>query len=148
MMDTRTTTAATKPAASAINENSQAFREIAAKGTTQAKEGFEKLSAATNEATGLLKDSYSTAIKGAQDYNSKLIEFARTNVSVSFEFAQKLSGVKSPSEFMELSTEYACKQFETLTEQTKELAAFAQKVTVATTEPLKTGVTKAFVHAA
>jgi phasin len=124
-----------------MNENSQAFREIAAKGTTQAKEGFEKLSAATTEATGLLKDSYSTAIKGAQDYNSKLIEFVRTNVSVSFDFAQKLSGVTSPSEFMEMSTQYARKQFETMAEQTRELAALAQRVTLATTEHLKTGVT-------
>jgi hypothetical protein len=57
---------------------------------------------------------------------------------------QKLSGVKSPSDFIELSTDHSRKQFETLTEQTKELAALAQKVTFATVEPLKTGVTKAF----
>jgi len=54
-----------------------------------------------------------------------------------------LSGVKSPSVFVELSTEHARKQFETLTEQTKQLAALAQKVMLATAEPLKTGVAKA-----
>jgi len=43
--------------------------------------------------------------------------------------------VKSPSDFVELSTEHSRKQFETLTEQTKELAALAQKVTLATAEP-------------
>jgi hypothetical protein len=37
---------------------------------------------------------------------------------------------------------------EILTEQTKELAALAQKVTLATVEPLKTGVTKTFSQAA
>jgi hypothetical protein len=52
--------------------------------------------------------------------------------------------VKSPSEFFELSTNHSRKQFETLTEQTKELAALAQKVTLATAGPLKTGATKAF----
>ena len=57
---------------------------------------------------------------------------------------QKLSGVKSPSDFIELSTDHSRKQFETLTEQTKELAALAQKVTLATVEPLKTGATKVF----
>ena len=45
---------------------------------------------------------------------------------------------------MELSTDHSRKQFETMTEQTKELAALAQKVTLATVEPFKTGVTKAF----
>jgi hypothetical protein len=47
---------------------------------------------------------------------------------------------------MDLSTERARKQFETLTEQTRELAALGQKVALATTEPLKT--TKASSHTA
>ena len=40
------------------------------------------------------------------------------------------------------------KQVETLNEQTKQLAALAQKVTLATAEPLKTGVAEALNHAA
>jgi len=113
-------------------------------GSAQAKEAFEKMSAATAEATALIKNSYSTAAKGAQEYNTKVIEFANANTEAAFAFAQKLFGVKSPSEFIKLSTEHSHEQFETLTEQTKELAALAQKVTLATVEPLKTGVTKAF----
>jgi hypothetical protein len=50
--------------------------------------------------------------------------------------------VKSPSEFVELSTELAQKHLTTLTEQTKELAALAQQVTLATAEPLRTSFTK------
>ena len=47
--------------------------------------------------------------------------------------------MKSPSEFMELATEHAGTQTTALTEQTKELTALAQKVALATTEPLKAG---------
>jgi phasin len=115
----------------------QAFRATAEKGSAQAKEAFEKMSAAC-----------STAIKGTQDYNAKVIEFANTNTEAAFAFAQKLFGVKSPSDFVEMSTEHSRKQIETLTEQTKELAALAQKVTLASAEPLKTGVTKAFSQGA
>jgi|ERR1700676_3390165 phasin len=102
---------------------------------------------AAAEATDLIKGSYSTAVKGARDYNNKLLEFAQANTTTAFEFAQRLLGVKTPSEFIELSTEHARKQFATLTEQTKELTVLAQKVTAATTEPLKAGVTKTFGHA-
>jgi phasin len=123
IMDTKTNPTATKPA-----------------------EAYQKMSAATTEATDLIKDSCSTAVKGAQAYNNKLLEFAQTNTNVAFDFAQKLLGVKSPAEFIELSTERARRQFETLTEQTKELTALAQKVSLATTEPIKAGVTKAFGH--
>jgi phasin len=113
-------------------------------GSAQAKEAFEKMNLATADAAALIKGSYSTAVEGAQDYNNKLIEFAQANTVAAFDFVQKLSGVKSASAFIELSTEHSREQFETLTEQTKELAALAQKVTLATAQPLKTGMSKAF----
>lgn len=105
-------------------------------------------SASTAEATDLMRNSYSKAVEGGQVYNDKLLEFAQTNSKVAFDFAQKLIAVKSPSEFIELSTNHARKQFEVLSEQAKELTTLAQQVTLATAEPLKTGVTKAFNHAA
>jgi phasin len=147
IMGTTTNTAAQKPANSPMTAAPQAFREMAEKGTTQAKETYEKMNAAAAEATDLIKNSYSTAVKGAQDYNNKVIEFAQANTKAALDFVQKLSGVKSPSDFIELSTDHSREQFETLTEQTKELAALAQKVTLAAVEPFKTGVSKAFSHA-
>jgi hypothetical protein len=42
----------------------QAFRATAENSFAQAKEAFEKMSAATPEATVLIKNSYSTAVKG------------------------------------------------------------------------------------
>jgi phasin len=144
MLDSTIKTTTAKPASSPKLDATQAFRATAENGSAQVKEAFEKMSASTAEATALIKDSYSTAVKGAQDYNTKFIEFAQNNTKAAFDFVQKLSGVKSPSDFFELSTDHSRKQFETLTEQTKELAALAQKVTLATVEPLKTGVTKAF----
>jgi len=144
MLDSTTKTTTAKPASSPKTDATQAFRATAEKGTAQAKEAFEKVSAATAEATDLIKNSVATAVKGAQDYNNKVIEFTQTNTKAALDFVQKLSGVKSPSDFIELSTDHSREQFEILTEQTKELAALAQKVTLATVEPLKTGATKAF----
>jgi phasin len=102
----------------------------------------------TTEAADLIKISYSKAVKGMQDYNNKIIEFAHANTNAAFDFVQKLSGVKSPTAFVELWTEHARKQMETLTEQSKQLAALGQKVTRATAEPLKTGVSNPFNIAA
>jgi phasin len=109
----------------------------------QAKEAYGTMSVATAEATDLFKNGYSTAVNGAQQYNNKLLEFAQANTKVGFDFAQKLMGVKSPSEFIELSTEHTRKQFQTPTEQAQDLAALGQKVMLATTEPLKANVAKA-----
>ena len=147
-MDMNSKTTTTKTTSFPNTDAPQAFREMAENGTKQVKETYEKMSAATTDAADLIKNSYSTAVEGVHDYNNKFIEFANANINTTFDFVQKLSGVNSPSAFVVLSTEYARKQLETLTEQTKQLATLAHNVTLATAEPLKTGVAKAVNHAA
>lgn len=127
----RTTT--TKSADSPGN-GGQVLRDVAEAGSARTKQAFEKMNAATADATALMKDSYSTAVRRAQDYNAKFIEFAQKNTEAAFEFVQQLSGVKSPTDFLELSTRHSRKQFETLTEQARELAMLAQRTALATVE--------------
>jgi len=122
----------------------QAFAATAENGSAQARAAFEKMSASATESAALMRDSYSTAMKGAQDYNNKILDFTQANSKAAMDFVQKLSGVKSPSEFMELSTQHSRQQVEVLTEQSKELAALAQQLMLAAAEPLKAGATKAF----
>jgi phasin len=74
----------------------------------------------------------------------ELIEVARTNTNAAFDFAAELMSVKSFSEMIELSTGHARKQFEALSEQTKEFAALAQKIATETSEPIKAGMSKVF----
>jgi phasin len=147
-MDNHTETTAPKLVGIPMADAQQAFREITEKGTTQVKETYDKMSAAATEAADVIKNSYSTAVKGLQDYNNKIIEFTHANANAAFDFVQKMSGVKSPTEFAELWTDHARKQVETLTEQSKQLAALAREVTRASAEPLKTGVAKPFKIAA
>ena len=125
-------------------EMPEAFRELAAKGVAHAKDTCEKAKAASEEAADLLENTYAVMAKGVTEYNLKLIEIVGTNTRAGFDYAHELLGVKSLSEFVELSTAHARKQFEAMTAQTKELTALAQKVTIETAEPLKTEVARAF----
>ena len=121
-----------------------AFREIAEKSVSQAKETYEKMKSAAEEATDVLEDTYATATKGVSEYGLKWIEAARENTNAAFDFATQLMTVKSLSEVVELSTAHTRKQFETVTAQSKELVAIAQKVATDTAEPIKDSVNKAF----
>ncbi len=121
-----------------------AFREIAEKSVSQAKETYEKMKTAAEEATDMLEDTYATATKGVSDYGLKVIEAARENTNAAFDFATRLMTVKSISEAVELSTAHGRKQYETVTAQTKELAAIAQKVATDTAEPIKESLGKVF----
>jgi phasin len=125
-----------------------AFREMAEKGISQAKEQYEKMKSAAEEATDLLEDTYATVTKGCSSYNLKLIENARANTDAAFDLMTELVTAKSYAEMVELSSSYARKQFEAFTAQSKELAEHAQKVASETTEPLKESFTSAFKKAA
>ena len=126
----------------------QQLREMAETSAKQSKETLEKIGAATTEAAEMMTNCATTALKGMQEYNSKLAEFTQANTKSAVEFVQSLAGVKSPSEFVQVSTEHAKHQLETMTEQAKELAALTQKVTLTTAEPIKTGLAKVFNRAA
>ena len=121
-----------------------AFREFAEKSVTQAKDNWEKMKAASEEASDLIEDSYATASKGAADYGLKVIEVSRVNTNAAFDFATQLFAVKSLAQAVELSTAHMRKQFETMGAQSKELTALAQKVATETAEPIKESVTSAF----
>jgi phasin len=121
-----------------------AFREFAERGVAQCKDTYEKMKAAAEEATDVLETTYSNATKGASDYGLKVIETARTNTNAAFDFVGELMTAKTLSEVIELSSAHTRKQFETLSEQSKELSALAQKVASETAEPIKNGMNKAF----
>jgi len=125
-----------------------AFREMTEKGIAQAKENYEKMKSAAEDATDMLEDTYATASKGCSSYGLKMIENARANCDAAFDLMTELVTVKSYAEMVELSSSYLRKQFDALTSQSKELAEHAQKVATDTTEPLKEGFTNAFKKAA
>jgi len=121
-----------------------AFREFAERGVAQCKDTYEKMKAVAEEATDVLESTYSNASKGASDYGLKVIEAARANTNAAFDYAGDLLTAKTLSEVIELSSAHARKQFETLTQQGKELGALVQKVATETAEPIKAGMNKAF----
>src|SRR5262245_40461200 len=119
------------------------FRDSLQAGAERSKEALETFGIAANEAAHAVQDSCSTGLKGMQDYGGKVAEFTQANIKSYVEFIQKLAGVKSPSEFIEVSTSHTRRQLETLTEQGKQLAALAQQVTLDSVVPLKTGFANA-----
>ncbi|MGH6682405.1 MAG: phasin [Pseudolabrys sp.] len=125
-----------------------AFREIAEKGVAQAKENYEKMKSAAEDATEMLEDTYTTASKGCSGYGLKLIETARANSNAAFDTFGEMLAAKSFAEVVELYTAYVRAQFDTVTAQAKELTDHAQKVAAETVAPMKESFASAFNKAA
>jgi Phasin protein len=50
--------------------------------------------------------------KAMDEYRTKALELINANLNTSLEYAWRLASAKSPAEFVELSTNYACGHFE------------------------------------
>jgi hypothetical protein len=116
--------------------SAKAVRDAAEKGAAQ----VEKMTAAAGE---VMSDTYAANMKGVQEYNAKMLEFANTNTNAAFEFMRQLTTAKTPTDFFTMSSNHLRQEFETYTRQAQELASIAQKATTATRDTMKSGLNKA-----
>ena len=91
--------------------------------------------------------SISITFESIRDFNLKMIDMAHANIESFFRLARQLATAKSRSDIAELWTAHCRKQFETLTEQTKELTALGQKTAAESAEPIARSVSQAFKKA-
>ncbi len=127
-----------------MTDRTSGARKLPDLSTVQAKHTFEKASAAGEEATRRIEDTYSRVAQGTIDFHRKVLEIAQANVDAAFNCAQELVGVTSPSQFFEVTTNHAHQQAQAMTEQNRELAALAQKAATDSIKPLAGGLTSAF----
>lgn len=123
-----------------------AFREMAEKNVMKAKEAYDSYKTLAEDATDALEDTFASINKGTNDFQAKAIGAAKAQFNAGFDFVEKMIGVKSLAEAIEIQSEYARKQFDALTEQAKDFQALASKVQTESTKPFKDGVAKAMNH--
>ncbi|RFB79698.1 phasin [Methylovirgula sp. 4M-Z18] len=131
-------------ASAPVREIQENVRKATEKSVEDTRAAYARVKTVAEDATSSLEASYAAATKGIVALNTKALEAVRTNTEAAFDFAKALFGAKTVAEAINLQTEHARKTFETVTAQSKELAALAQKVATDSVEPLKTSVSKAF----
>jgi phasin len=107
--------------------------------STKEESPFGKMNGATEKTREFVENAYMTALQSAAHYNAKLLEFAQVNNEAAFNYARELSGVKSPTELVEITNRHARQQLAVLTAQAKELATLGQQATLKAAEPFKNG---------
>ena len=131
-----------------MTEVSGATREFARQGVDFAKDMTDRTKATAEETSKAAGEAYSTFANGAVEFQRQWIEMVRANTNVTLDFVHQVLGVKTPSAFVELSTEHARKQMEALAEQTRHLTGMAQKLTTDMTAPMRTSMKNIFDKAA
>lgn len=110
-----------------MSEHGQS-RKPADKSMTIANKTFEKGRATVEQSSKAVEQSYWVTVENIRAVNVKMVDMTRANVEAVLDFSLEIATAKAPSDIVELWTTHAHKQFEMLSEQTKELAALAQKM--------------------
>jgi phasin len=130
--------------AKSMTEMQEKMRAMIEKGIAETRGAYTKAKSAADETNSALEASFVSAKTGAVEINVKMLEALRTSADANFDFVKSILGVKSITDYVTLHSEFARRQIETLTGQTKEIAALAQKVATESAEPIKTQVAKTF----
>ena len=118
-------------------------RKVARQGAALGSAVSENVKATAEETTAGLDKTYSIVATGAADFHHQWIEIVRFNTNSTLDFVEQLFSVKSPAEFLELSSAHFRTQFETFAEQNRHLTSMAQKLTADAVEPLHLGMKSA-----
>jgi phasin len=131
-------------AAAPAEEIQQSLRSALEKGVVESRAVFIKAKIAADETASAIEASFAAAKDGALAINAKTFEALRANTDASFDFLTAVFAVKSLPDLVTLQTEFARKQVETITAQTKDFGALAQKAVADAVEPLKEQAARSF----
>jgi len=122
-------------------------RKFADKSAAIASKTLEKGKATVEQSARAAEQSYSVTAENIRAFNVKMIDMARANADAVWDFSLQIATAKAPSDIAELWTTHANKQFEMLSEQTKELTALAQKMAGESAETITRSVNQVFKQA-
>ena len=125
-----------------VEEIQQSFRSALEKSVVKSRAAFAKAKTAADEAASAFEVCFAAAKDGALAVNAKTFEALRVNADANFDFLKSVFAAKSLSDVIALQTEFARKQVETMTSQTKDIGALTQKAMADAVEPIKEQVAK------
>jgi phasin len=125
-------------------EVQQSLRSALEKGVVESRAAFAKAKSAADETASAFEVSFTAAKDGAVAINTKAFEAMRVHADASFDFLKSIFAVKSLPDLITLQTEFARKQVETITDQSKDFGALAQKAMADAVEPIKQQVARSF----
>ncbi|HZZ62859.1 MAG TPA: phasin family protein [Roseiarcus sp.] len=121
--------AATK-AGARVTKEATAQAEQVGDAATGAFEASGRTASGAFEASGRTASGVIEAsVKGAQDYQTKLVQIFQANAQANLQLAQKLIQIRSPTDFIETMSAHMRERAALMTEQAKELASLGQEAT-------------------
>lgn len=115
----------------------EVVRSLAEQGLNQTREAYGRMKAATEQATGMMEESFGSARDNMRDIQLKALDAAQANAEATFDFTRKLLGVNSAAEAVQLQASFARERFEALIDYSKEMQSTLTKAGADASKPAK-----------
>lgn len=122
---------------------SEQFRSFAEKSMAQTQEAYAKFKSQAEENHKALEESVETVRSAVQTVSKKSIENARQQSQAAFDHVERLMGVNSISEFLEVQTAFLRQQAEMNIAQAKEMQSVTSGAVEEVSKPAREAFTKA-----
>lgn len=116
---------------------SEAFRTMTERSMEQSRQAYGRLKDASDQATHTLESTLENAHNGSLALSKRAIEGMRAQAEANFSHMEKLAGVRSFAEFMEVQTSFLRRQIEMATDQARDMQNLSQSVTRDVTQPAR-----------
>ncbi|HEY1945296.1 MAG TPA: TIGR01841 family phasin [Roseiarcus sp.] len=141
---TEETFKAAETAAQPLREVQGNLRNVVEKGLVETRNAYAKAKSNADEAASAFESSYAAAKAGVVAINAKALDALRANVEANLDFMKSAIAAKNVADYVTLQSEFARRQLEAMTDQTKALSELTRKLAVETAEPIKQQVAKSF----
>ncbi|MCP1198540.1 phasin [Notoacmeibacter sp. MSK16QG-6] len=122
---------------------SEQFRSFAEKGMAQTQEAYAKMKSQAEENQKAMEESVETVRSAVQTVSKKSIENARQQSQAAFDHVERLMGVNSISEFLEIQTAFLRQQAEMNIAQAKEMQSVTSGAVEEVSKPARQAFSKA-----
>ncbi len=127
-----------------VTEMQEALRQTVEKTVEQTRTAYAKVKSNADEASSAFEASIETAKAGVIAINTKAVDAVRAHAEANFNFLKTAFVTKTVADLVALQGEFARKQFDAFTGQSKEIGALTQKVANDSVEPIKAQFAKTF----
>lgn len=119
-----------------VRQSQEKIMKAAEDGMAIGRKQMEAMKQTASETHAAVDSAMSSAGNAMVAFNLKMLEAFRTNATANFELMTALMGAKSTAEAVELQSAHLRRQIESMTAQSREFAALAQKMATDAVEPV------------
>jgi phasin len=112
-------------------------KRAAQKGAAMARDGIERSTRAAEQSAREVQRGFTATLDNVRDVQRKMIDIAQEHVEATFDLARQATSASSPADLLQLWGSYARKQFEMLSNQSRELTELSQNLASEAAHPMK-----------